>query len=473
LAAGAQLAATVTVDAGSQRQTINNIATVSATTTDPVSSNNQAQQSTLLTSPEGGEAEDALAPSAVGDALATEAVAPVVALCDGSSGTISRLCDALYTDAAAGRDAQVQEALRSLYPEEVLAQFTSLNQVAGTQFSNIDARMTEVRSGGSGLSLSGLTVIQGSQNIPFGLLKDLLQAGDEVEVGGPGDLVSPWGFFVNGTISRGDQKLNPGDRDVVLDFDTVGITAGVDYRRDARWVVGAALGYNRFKSQLTDAGGLDTRGYTLTGYSAYSLSDRVYWDSRLSYGRVQIDQQRRLRIGLNGFTLDDQISSATDASQFALATSVGYVLNRGAWTFTPNAFLRYMRSNVDGFAESGSEFAVRYGDQLVSSMVYGAGVQVSRVISLSNGVLTPQFDLVWNQETRNDDTVIDAAFVGGDAGEFFMLRPETPDRSYGSLGLGMVYIMANGRQAYIQWRESIGVDGLDRSTLNLGARFEF
>jgi len=167
------------------------------------------------------------------------------------------------------------------------------------------------------------------------------------------------------------------------------------------------------------------------------------------------------------------LTSDTPANQLTLATSLGHHFTRGAWTFTPNGFVRYMRSTVDGFSERGSDFAVRYGDQTVSSLVLGAGIQVNRVISLSNGVLTPQFDLIWNHESRNNDTVIDASFVSGDPGEFFSLSPEEPDKSYGSVGIGLVYVLANGKQAYLQWRESVGVDGLSRSTVNLGARFEF
>ena len=75
--------------------------------------------------------------------------------------------------------------------------------------------------------------------------------------------------------------------------------------------------------------------------------------------------------------------------------------------------------------------------------------------------------------TGNDDTVIDASYVGGEAGDFFRLRPEDPDKSYGSVGFGLVYILANGKQAYLQLRQTVGVEGLSQTTVNVGARFEF
>ncbi len=472
LAAAQQLQVVVTVEAPSERASISNEAFVESSTADPVASNNRALETTQVEPPDGAEAEAELEPATLGDAIAGDAVSPVVELCDGAAGQVSALCDALYSAAANGNDAEVNEALRSLYPEEVLSHHASLTQLSATQFFNVDARMSELRGGGGGFSVAGLTVINGSQAIPLGLFQSLLQD-EEPQIGGPGDLISPWGFFVNGTISRGDQKIASDQREVVTDFDSIGITAGVDYRFSSKWVLGAALGYNQFESDLTDDGRLDTSGFTLTAYSAYYVSDQTYFDTRLSYGQVDLDQTRRLVANLTGFTLDETLKSDTAATQLSIAGSVGHHFTRGAWTITPNAFVRYMTSDVDGFAERGSEFGVRYDDQTVKGTVFGVGVQVNRVFSLSNGVLVPQFDLVWNQETGYDDTVINASYVGGEPGEFFRLRPEDPDESYGSFGFGLVYVLANGKQAYLQWRESIGVDGLSRSTVNIGARFEF
>ncbi|MBV6414824.1 MAG: hypothetical protein OMOMHJEC_02660 [Xanthomonadales bacterium] len=473
LAAGQQLSVVVTVTAPDTAGSVTNEATVESATSDPVTANNRASQSTAVETPTGTIAEELLESGLGRDPIAGDAVGPVVRLCDASSGRVSALCDALLGDAANHNDAAVAEALRALYPEEVLSHHASLNQLGTAQAFNIDARLAELRGGGGGVSLSGLTIINGRQAIPLGLLQGLFASADEPEIGGTGELISPWGFFVNGSISRGDQEIEGNDREVVQDFDSVAVTAGIDYRRSARWVLGGAIGYNRFESSLTDGGALDTSGFTLTGFSAWYLNDSTYVDTRLSWADIDLEQSRRVRVNLTGFTLDELLDGDTSASQLTFAASVGHHISRGAWTFTPSGFVRYMHSSVDGFSESDSDFAVRYSDQTVKSMVFGAGLQVSRVISLSNGVLTPQFDLAWNQETGNDDTVIDASYVGGEAGDFFRLRPEDPDKSYGSVGFGLVYILANGKQAYLQLRQTVGVEGLSQTTVNVGARFEF
>ena len=245
LTAGQQLSVLVTVEAGSAAASITNSTSVSTSTTDPVVTNNSAQQTTRVNPPEGAGAEQLLTPSIGGDTLAGEAVRPVVALCDGSTGNISALCAALYRDAAAGNHGAVRDTLRALYPEEVLSQFASLNQLAATQFFNLDARMSELRGGAGGFSVAGLNATIGSQSVPIGLLSGLFES-EEPQVGGSGDLIQPWGGFINGNFSRGSQNISPEDREVVLDFDSVGVTAGVDYRRSARWILGGAFGYNRF-----------------------------------------------------------------------------------------------------------------------------------------------------------------------------------------------------------------------------------
>lgn len=473
LANAAQAVLTIEVQAPSQNAVFTNVATVSANTNDPLQTNNRAEQATTIILPDQQAGEELLEQSVGNDGFAGEAIAPVAALCQGARGPVDQFCRALYSDAAAGND--VGEDLRAVFPEEVLSQYAAINQLADTQFANVDARMSEWRGGGAagGMSLAGLTVSYDGQSIPLSLFNGLLSE-DDPEIGGSGDLISPWGFFVNGFVSRGDQSVGRNDREVLTDFDAMGLTAGVDYRRSADWVMGAAVGFNDFDSDLTDDGQLSTRGWTLTGYTSYYARDNLYVDARVSYGQLSLDQQRRIAISLSNFQLNELARGSTDASQLSFASSTGMHFNRGPWNVTPNLSLRWMRASVDGFAETGGGgFGVRYGDHSISSLVMGAGLQINRVFSLSNGVLTPQFDLAWNRELRNDGTEVDAAFLNGDQGELILLQPESVDKSYGSIGLGFVYVMANGRQAYLQWRENVGTDGLDRSTLNIGGRFEF
>ena len=128
---------------------------------------------------------------------------------------------------------------------------------------------------------------------------------------------------------------------------------------------------------------------------------------------------------------------------------------------------------MDGFTESGAGAnSAIFGDQDISTVQAGFGLSVTRAFSLRNGVISPQLDINFIHEST-DDLTVQARLVGADPTVVFTIEPDDPDQSYGNVGLGFVYVTANGRQAYLSYRETFGQDGLSSGTLNLGARFEF
>lgn len=446
---------------------------VSSSTADAVSANNSVQENTQINPRDTNQIVDVINPSLT-DQFARDA-APVVAdICTNPSAELAPQCEAII-DAALDRNiGALESGLRAIFPEEVLAERLALIQQSDVQFNNIDTRLNEVRTGGgSGLSLSGLNLIYGRTAIPFSLLK--AAADEEPEVGGSGDLVSPWGFFINGTYSRGDQTTDPRVRKIRTDFDNIGLTAGVDYRLSARTVLGAALGFSRFDSDLGLDGENRSRSITFTGYGTHSFTDRFYADARLSFGTTSFDSVRNIRFNFENFSIDRTAVGDTDARQIAFSTGMGYNFQKAAWSITPNANFRYLRSRIDGYTETGAGANnVAYSDQTVTSLQYTLGVQVSRAISMSNGVFVPQFDLGYSYESRNADFALTARLLGANANSpAFTVRADDPDKGYGNVGVGFVYVAANGRQAYLNYRRLFANDSVSRDTINLGARFEF
>jgi outer membrane autotransporter protein/uncharacterized repeat protein (TIGR01451 family) len=471
LAAGASAAATIAVRAPTSGSSISNEGVVSASTNDPNPANNRSTQTTQINDRTAEQIRDVLGEAAVDPA--SQAALPVVsAECADPASGLAEVCAELLDAADNGRTGEVTDALRAIAPDEVLAQQLVLREIATTQFFNVDARLNELRRGGGGFSLSGLTVNSGGQSIPLSLAGDALQAalgyGDE-----PGGLISPWGFFVNGNITDGKQDLRNASGRVGVDYNSRGITAGVDYRLSAKSVVGAALGYAKFTSDVNTGSELDAKSLLFTGYGSYYVNDRFYVDTRLTYGNVQLDQTRSIRFQVGGLQVDELARGDADSTQLTLATSAGYHLNYGAWTVTPNLGLRYIRNDVDAFTETGAgAYNVSYRDQSFKTTQISLGVQIGRAISLDTGVLMPQFDFSLYTE-NSDDPRAQASLVNGSPSQLFRLDQQGSDSSYGSAGLGFVYLMANGRQAYISYRHTFGNDDFDRGSLNLGGRFEF
>ena len=471
LAAGASAAVTIAVRAPTSGQTINNEGVVSTTSTDRNPTNNRSTQSTRINDRTAEDLEALLDDAAVDPA--SQAALPVVANeCAVPGSALAEACTAIVGAADAGRTSEVTDALRAIAPDEVLAQTRVLNDIASTQFFNVDARLNELRRGGGGFSLSGLTVNSGSQSIPLALVGDALQ---EALGFGESDsgLMSPWGFFINGNITNGDQNESLADGRVGVAYDSVGLTAGVDYRLSGRSVVGGAIGYSSLSSDVGSDSSLDAKSLLFTGYGSYYINERFYVDSRLTYGSANLDQERAIVFQAGSSSFSELAVGETDSTQFTLASSIGYHLNYGAWSVTPNAGVRYTSTDVDGFEERGAnEFNVGYQDQSFSTVQFAVGVQVARALSLSSGVLMPQFDLSLNAE-NGDDPETQAYLLNGSTTASFLLQEQNPDSSFGTAGLGFVYLMGNGRQAFMSYRQTFGNDDFDRGTLNLGGRFEF
>ncbi len=473
LAAGAAASVQINVRAPTTGQSVSNEAVVSSTTTDTNQANNRATQATQISN---RTAEDiaTLLNGAATDPASRAALPVVAAECALTNSALATTCREIIRAADDGRTSEVTDALRAIAPDEVLAQSTVLREIGATQFFNVDARLNELRRGGGGFSISGLTVQSGTQSIPLALVGDAMQeALGFGESDGFGGLVSPWGFFINGNISDGDQDIDFARGKVGLDYQSRGVTAGVDYRFNPRFVAGAAIGYANFEADVAAGSRLDSKSLMFTGYGSYYLSDRFYVDTRLTYGQVQLDQEREIRFQLGSTSFNETAIGDTDATQFTVASSIGYHLNYGAWSVTPNAGVRFTNSDVDAFNESGANaYNVAYDSQSYSTVNVAVGVQVARAVSLSRGVLMPQFDLSLNNES-GDDPSAEARLISGGVSEIFRLTEESPDSSYATAGLGFVYLMGNGRQAFLSYRRMFGNEDLDRGSLNLGGRFEF
>lgn len=464
---------TVRVRARAEVGQVTAVIELSATNRDPNLGDNTVREATQINAKDADQLASVIIPQLT-DQFARDA-APVVAdICAKPVPELVGQCEAII-NAALDRDiGALQSGLRAVFPEEVLSERLALIQQSATQFSNVDSRLTELQhGGGSGLSLGGLNLVFGKTIVPLGLLQPLLD-GDEAEVGGSGDLISPWGFFVNGTYSRGDQKLDRTLRNVSSNFNSIGITTGVDYRLSVRSVLGAAVGYSKFDTDLSDDGRTTSKALTLTGYGSHYFNDNLYADARVTVGNASFDSIRRIRFSYQNFNVDKTALGSNDARQYALAVGMGYNLQKGAWSITPNANVRYFRSNVDGYTETGAGANnVIFDDQQISSLQYNLGVQVSRPISLSHGVLAPQFDVSFGHETQDANFALNARLVDATASQIFIVRAQEPDKSFGNIGLGFVYVTSNGRQGYLTYRRLFANDSIQRDSINLGARFDF
>ncbi|HHL31544.1 MAG TPA: autotransporter domain-containing protein, partial [Oceanospirillales bacterium] len=453
-------------------------ASIASTTNDPVAANNTAtSQVGVDSTPTRDNILDAMrsALAGRGNTQVNRAIRNVSSYCERKFfNALDGLCRDLYDAALEGDGETISNVMEQITPNEVIGQSTSVAEIATAQFRNVGARLSQLRGGGgAGFSTAGLNARYGSGSLPLGMLAYLNKSEDDKESSSiTDDFISPWGFFVNGTISMGERDAT--GRELGFDFDSYGLTAGVDYRLDDKKVIGLAVGYANFDSKIDKSAELNSTSLTLTGYGSFYVNDNFYIDARISLSRPKFDQKRNINFNLRGIDIQRTAVGSTTANQYSVAMSAGYNFYRNAWNITPNASFNYVKTNIDGFEETGAGgFNFTYSDQDLESLVWSAGVKVSKAISLKKGVITPQFDFDYNYEGKNDGTEIEARFTAAPIDELFIIETDSPDRVYGSAGLGFVYIAPNGKQAYINYKSVLGLDGFSRGTFNLGARFEF
>ncbi|MCB1583000.1 MAG: autotransporter outer membrane beta-barrel domain-containing protein [Xanthomonadales bacterium] len=394
----------------------------------------------------------------------------LAAYCSGSNlhDGMGGLCDDLMQQAELGDYETLTRVLSWMRPRNVVHQAKNSTKVVASQLSNIGQRLSQLRAGTAGFSAADLNLSNGTESLPFSMLAYLA---DE-EPSTTQSFVSPWGFFINGSLTSGDysyaDEVNDG-----FDFDSDSLSAGVDYRFSNRFVLGAALGYNELDSNTGAGIIMQSEGFSASLYGLFTPTEAFYIDSRISFARPDIRQVRVENFQLIDSVVDIEAIGRTKSEQMTAAISTGYNFYKNAWNITPYFGIEYVNSKLDEFTETGAgALNVFYAEQNFESLKYNLGFNISRAISTRNGVLSPQFSFQHNYEDQ-DNSIMEMRLVAMPIDELFNVETNFTESSYSQASIGLTWITANGKMFYIRYNEIFGLNNFDQSTISIGARFEF
>ncbi|KHD08357.1 hypothetical protein PN36_18720 [Candidatus Thiomargarita nelsonii] len=377
---------------------------------------------------------------------------------------------------------KVANALQQMASEEFATQGRIASQTTAAQFKNVNARLNVLRTGVRALSFSGLRLnmnING-QRLPTELLGSFLTLNNatDAKTKNVGSGFSRLGAFVNGEINFGDKDTT--DHESGFEFSTLGLTTGIDYRFTNKFIAGMALGYSNSESDLNANGGnIDSDGYSATLYGTFYQSNAFYIDGLYTYGRNSYDSERNIVYQLVT-PINQTAFSSNDSAQHALGLGMGYHFNRQAFTFTPNARLDYVNTDIDGFSEEfndptadGASLGLAIDSQEVESLTLTLGVQADYAISQSWGILIPYANLDYVHEFKNDVRQLTGRFLQDRSGETFSLSSDAPDKDYFNLGFGLSTQFSQGKAAFIRYEGTLGLRDVERHAIMLGVRLEF
>jgi outer membrane autotransporter protein len=366
------------------------------------------------------------------------------------------------------------QGLVALTPEQASAPRKLITQISSVQVDNLTERLTALRRGASGISLRGLTVGIGDQAISGSLLASAVEQG--LGTGGGASADDAWPFERLGIFITGDVQWGTKDRSTNedgFDFDTLGLTAGADYRFTDGLILGAALGYAGTRVDIDAGGGkLDGESWSLSLYGTFYPTDHFYLEGSATYGWDSYDQERNIAYSLLGDSR--QADARFDGSQYSLLLGAGYDLIRGGTILDMYGRLRYTSASLDDYQErgaSGLDLVIQGQDAISFKSILGA--QVSRSISTQRAVLIPQGWVEWEHEFENGDDEVQGYFANDPNRFGFALPTDRLETDLLRLGVGLGAQFGQGRVAFISYQTALGMQDYSEHNVTAGIRIEF
>ncbi|NJN51280.1 MAG: autotransporter domain-containing protein [Gammaproteobacteria bacterium] len=330
-------------------------------------------------------------------------------------------CDGLRD--VATTETQVRAALDAINPEELIVAATMALRLTSMQNGNLMQRINALRSGATGIDLAGLNVQIGNHAVAGSTLDEVFKATlGKLGGGASGDDFARWGLFANGNVKFGEKDAT--ENEAGFDYDTIGITAGIDYRLRDNLVLGAALGYASVQSDFTRGNGqLDIDAWSASLFGTYFVADRYYLDGMLTYGQNNYDTTREITYSDTFGVVDETARGDTDGMQLSGGLAGGYDFTSGAWTVGPHIGAYYFDVDVDRFAESGaSGYNMAIGEQSAQSFQLNGGGHLSVVMNRDWGVFIPHARIDYVHELMDSAEVVSVQL----ANDPFATDPSNP-----------------------------------------------
>ncbi|MDP3160262.1 MAG: autotransporter domain-containing protein [Reyranella sp.] len=337
--------------------------------------------------------------------------------------------------------------------------FSSANLAGGQLFMNVLGQQMSIARGSAGGTRVALAEACSSTNI---------QSGDITLCDGAAGPFSVWGSALGGT---GSVAGTGGAATQTYNFG--GVSTGIDYRFDPRFLAGVALGYasgSQWLNGFTGRGTSDSYNFAL--YGSFT-SNAFYIDTLAGYGYNDNQMQRQILIqGLP--TRNAQ--GRTGANQFTAQAETGYkidIYERAAASLTPFVRLQAATVTQNAFSESGANsLNLNVAQQTTNSVRSVLGAELAGFIDAGwRDKLGLQVRLGWAHEYADTSRPMTASFAGAPA-LGFTVYGAAPQRDAAILGLAANTSIAEAWGLYLRYDGEVGT-GVDNHVFSAGLRLNW
>ena len=246
----------------------------------------------------------------------------------------------------------------------------------------------------------------------------------------------------------------------------MGVTGGADYRFSKQLTAGLALTYANTNGDFRNGGNFSTNSYGVTLFSQYLPTDNSFVQFTAAYTNNSYSVLRNtfLRLADPGGgravnNVGGRPSSNSNGDVLGLGVLSGYDYSIGRFTIGPRVGLNYAYTHIGDYAEQGGQgLGLKFDDQHVNSLLSVLGMQGSAAFSTGFGVLVSQVNADYIHEYANSQRYINVQFTEDQRADPFQFRfqTDTPVRNYFNLGTGLMAVLPNGIQPFINFRWMVG-----------------
>jgi len=203
--------------------------------------------------------------------------------------------------------------------------------------------------------------------------------------------VNPWSFYMLGNGAYSDRQATVASNG--FNLNSVGGTAGIEYRINNNAFIGGAFDYSNPKARFfNNAGTTEANAYQFGAYGAWTNA-HFFAQGLATFGW---QNYRNTRPGVV-----DTITSNPDGTTFVAAGKVGYLFDAGKSQIGPIGGLTYARARVNGYTESGDPVLIlNVGQQTAETLIGSVGAQFRFPFLVGGHFVNPYINL-----TADDDFI--------------------------------------------------------------------
>lgn len=277
-----------------------------------------------------------------------------------------------------------------------------------------------------------------------------------------------WGLLITpqyGKSTRADTYLEHGYHSTLK-----GLAIGADYRFSDSSIIGVLFGQTNDEAILmNNSGASKSANSSATIYATEMFSEAFVLDGYLGYISNKYENRRTVEYGL----ISGLINGKTSGQQIMAGISASYHAKQGAVNLTPFANFDYIKTKINGFAETGGTLLeMRYSDRTAISSTTSLGFRLDGEHNYAWGAISPSVRLATVHEFQNKSKQIQNELVLT-PGAGFQITTDSPDRNYLNLGLGVSASLSRGGQLFLDYEKRTQDKLLSSWAVSLGGLFEF